>query len=135
VIICLRGRAYTYNWPTDVGIRPWESGNGDTVRRMDYKAGGMVAAAPGGGTWYHQHFACSAEKPRFLVFAGGGGIGGRHTGRPGEEYYSANVSREEGGASISFPTEDPMIRKTYQDELAKEGVEFTMPDSAYTSDR
>jgi quercetin dioxygenase-like cupin family protein len=131
VIICLQGRAYTYNWPVEVGLRPWESGHGDQVRRFDYKAGGMVAAAPGGGRWFHQHFACSKEKPRFLVFAGGGGIGGRVTGRPGQEYMSANVNIEEGGASIDFPNEDPMIRKIFQEELAKEGVEFTMPASAY----
>lgn len=131
VIICLRGRAYTYNWPVEVGIRPWESGKGDLVRRQDYKAGGMVAAAPGGGNWFHQHFACSKEPPRFLVFAGGGGIGGRRTGRPGEEYVSNNVDMEEGGASISFRSEDPMIRKIYQEELAKEGGTFTMPESAY----
>jgi hypothetical protein len=131
VIICLQGRAYTYNWPLEVGTRPWESGQGDQVRRFDYKAGGMVAAAPGGGTWFHQHFACSKEKPRFLVFAGGGGIGGRQSGRPGQEYYSANVNIEEGGKSIDFPNEDPMVRKIYREELAKEGVEFTMPESAY----
>jgi quercetin dioxygenase-like cupin family protein len=131
IIICLKGRAYTLNWPTSSGPTPWQDGKAETVQRFDYVAGGMVAAAPGGGTWFHQHFACSKEKPRFLVFAGGGGIGGRQAGRPGQEYFSANVNIEEGGKSIDFPNEDPMVRKIYQEELAKEGVEFTMPESAY----
>jgi hypothetical protein len=91
----------------------------------------MVAAAPGGGAWFHQHFACSSPKARFLVFGGGGSIANRRSGRPGDTYISNNVDREEGGASISFRTEDPMIRKVFQEELAKDGIEFTMPESAY----
>ena len=53
--------------------------------------------------------------------------------RPGEEYVSTNVDMEEGGGSISYPTEDPMIRKIYQEELAKEGAEFTMPEEMFVS--
>jgi len=48
-----------------------------------------------------------------------------------QQYVATNVDMEEGGGSISYPTEDPMIRKIYREELAKEGAEFTMPESVY----
>lgn len=138
IIICLRGRAYTFNWPYEVGIRPWEVGKADTVQRFDYVAGGMVAAAPGGGNWFHQHFACSKEPPRFLIFAGGRAYrtpNAPNTGgealRPGDQHVAGNWDIEEGGNSISYPTEDPMIREIYKQELAKEGAQFTMPESIY----
>ena len=137
IIICLKGRAYTFNWPTDVGTRPWEAGKGEQVNRIDYGAGGMVTAAPGGGTWFHQHFACSKDDPRFLIFAGGrtytqpSSVHTKETLRPGDEHVSTNWDIEEGGGSISYPSEDPMIRKIYQEELAKEGATFTMPESLF----
>ncbi len=137
IIILLRGRGYTMNWPVSAGTTPWENGFGDQVNRTDYSPGGMVTAAPGGGAWFHQHFACSKVEPRFLVFSGtrwrqmGAAANRINNVRPGEEYVATNVDMEEGGGSISYPTEDPMIRKIYQEELAKEGAEFTMPEAVY----
>ena len=138
IVICLKGRAYTMNWETSLGITPWEDGKGDRVNRIDYGAGGMVSAAPGGGAWFHQHFACSKEEPRFLIFSGswfqGGGARANQINyvRPGEEQVSGNWDLEDGGGSIGYYQEDPMIRKIYQEELAKEGASFTMPEGVYT---
>ena len=104
VLICIRGEGYTLNWPVGYGPRPWESGHGDVVERTDYVAGGMVAAAPGGGEWFHQHFGSGSGPLRFLVFFGGA---------PGTQYadYRAqrgapkawlNADVEEGGRSIGY---------------------------------
>ena len=41
------------------------------------------------------------------------------------------MNAEEGGGSISYRTEDPMIRKIYEQELAKEGAKFTMPEDLF----
>ncbi len=137
IIICLKGRAYTMNWPASAGSTPWKDGQADLVNRTDYKAGGMVTAAPGGGAWYHQHFACSKEMPRFLIFAGSHFRGGQssvnriNNVKPGEEYIATNVDAEEGGGSISYRTEDPEIRKIYEAELAREGAKFTMPEDLF----
>ncbi|MCG3774925.1 MAG: hypothetical protein JW395_1750 [Nitrospira sp.] len=138
IIICLRGRAYTMNWPLNAGITPFEDGKGDVVNRIDYVAGGMVTAAPGGGAWFHQHFACSKEEPRFLVFSGsrwhGGGTRANEQNytRPGESFVAGNWDLEEGGGSIGYYQEDPEIRKIYEAELAREGAPFTMPENVYT---
>jgi quercetin dioxygenase-like cupin family protein len=137
IIICLKGRAYTLNWPTSSGPTPWQDGKAETVQRFDYVAGGMVAAAPGGGTWFHQHFACSKEEPRFLIFGGGysykqpSAVNTMEAMRPGEEHVSTNWDLEEGGGSIGYYQEDPMIRKIYEEELNKEGAALTMPQSVY----
>src|ERR671939_589824 len=71
VLVCLRGKGYTFNWPIELGPRPWEAGTGDEVKMIEYGPGGLVAAAPGGGNWFHQHFNISREPFRVLNFWGG----------------------------------------------------------------
>jgi hypothetical protein len=39
----------------------------------------------------------------------------------------------EGGRTIHYPEEDPFIREEYKRRLAAEGVEFTMPESAFAA--
>lgn len=133
VLVALSGSGYTLNWPREAGVRPWESGHGDVVERVDYGPGGLVAAAPGGGDWFHQHFACSKEPLRLLVFSGG--LPDRrysnYTPRPGTKEVHGNYDIEQGGRSIGYPQEDPFIREEFGRMLAKVGVSSTMPDSLY----
>lgn len=133
VLICTRGRGYTYNWPTNAGITPWADGHGDTVETVEYVPGGMVAAAPGGGQWYHQHFGIGREPLRVLVFRAG--LPGRrwteYAGRPGHRTGWLNANLEDGGRSIGYHSEDPFIRDEYRRRLADERVDFKMPDDVY----
>src|SRR5215204_6274037 len=71
VLVCLRGKGYTYNWPVDLGATPWENGKGDQVRVLEYVPGGLVAAAPGGGNWFHQHFGTGKDPLRVINYWGG----------------------------------------------------------------
>src|SRR6185437_10864512 len=64
VLICLRGKGYTYTWPAALGTRPFSDGKGGEVVRVDYEPVGMVSAAPMSGDWFHQHFAVSKEPLR-----------------------------------------------------------------------
>ena len=34
-MVCLRGKGYLITWPREVGVRPWESGNGHLVKPVD----------------------------------------------------------------------------------------------------
>lgn len=133
VLIALKGKGYTFNWPREAGVRPWENGNGHLVERVEYVAGGLVAAAPGGGDWFHQHFAVSKEPLRLLVFSGG--LPDRrystYTPRPGQPSVHGNFDLEKGGRSIGYAQEDPRIREEYKKALAEDGVEFNMPESLY----
>ena len=69
VLVCLRGKGYLLTWPRELGIRPWESGNGHLVQRQDYGECGVVSAAPGTDNWYHAHFGVSKEPFRVLAFS------------------------------------------------------------------
>src|ERR1700675_1021191 len=66
VLICLKGRGYTYTWPDALGVTPWADGRADKVLRQDYDYGGMVTAAPMSGDWFHQHFGVAKEGLRVL---------------------------------------------------------------------
>ena len=133
VLVCLRGAGYTFNWPRQYGINPWKDGNGDQVRVLDYVQGGLVAAAPGGGRWFHQHFGISEDVFRVINYWGGPtpvpqDSLNRETGM------SNNLNIEEGGGSIGFSKEDPYIRATFEAALAKVGQTSTMPEELYQKD-
>src|SRR3954464_3322781 len=37
VLICLKGKGYTYTWPETLGTQPWATGNGDKVMQQEYQ--------------------------------------------------------------------------------------------------
>ena len=131
VLICLKGKGYTYTWPERLGPTPWKDGVGDQVRRLDYVQGGMVTAAPGGARWYHQHFSVSSEPFRLTAWFGPHNPG-RDPGPPGAphiDYTAMDIT--EGGTSIPYHLEDPFIRREYEETLALEGVASRMEPELY----
>ena len=52
VLICIKGKGYTYTWPERNGVNPWKDGKESEIKRVDYEPVGMVSAAPGGARWY-----------------------------------------------------------------------------------
>ncbi len=134
VLVCLRGKGYTYNWPVSFGTHPWEAGKGDVVRVQEYKAGGLVAAAPGAGNWFHQHFAASNEPFRVLNYWGGplGRWGLVDEKDEKDEVLSGNIyGINEGGRTIHYWEEDPYIRQHFAERLRQEGIESQMAESLY----
>lgn len=133
VLMCLRGKGYTFNWPVELGPQPWKNGKGDQVKIQEYKQGGLVAAAPGGGNWFHQHFSSGAEPMRVINYWGGptGGWGLPGTDEDGEVKAGNIYGINEGGRTILYPEEDPHIREYYKQRLAKEGVAIDMSDAMF----
>lgn len=132
VLVCLTGKGYTFNWHTSLGPTPWKDGRGDQVNMIEYVPGGLVAAAPGGGNWFHQHFGIGKEPLRVLNYWGGptGGWGMADEG--GEHVKAGNLfGIHEGGRTILYHEEDPYVRTYYSERLGEEGVEMTMPESAF----
>jgi quercetin dioxygenase-like cupin family protein len=128
-LLCVKGKGYTYAWPKSLGTTPWADGNGHLVSRVDYGPGGIVAAAPGDGDWFHQHFSTGAEPMRMLQFYGG------QPGGPYHKYETRNGRKKvpggmvgKGGNQIPYPDEDPHVRAEYERMLALEGVAIDMPD-------
>jgi hypothetical protein len=129
VLLCLGGKGYTITWPGEAGTTPWADGKGELVQRQDYKPGGIVSAAPGDAGWFHGHFGASKEPLRVLAFLGG--YPRRVKGVPGVDWWGLNLDIKQGGHTIEYRDEDPHIRKMFQEQLAKEGAAFNMPDEAY----
>jgi quercetin dioxygenase-like cupin family protein len=128
ILVCLRGAGYTIAWPKAFGIRPWENGHGDDVVRTDYGPGGIVSAAPGGADWFHAHFG--ASRIPFRAMAMSGGYPKRVAGKPGDDAIE-NQDMRQGGDTIGYADEDPMIRQIFKETLASAGVPFDMPDELY----
>jgi quercetin dioxygenase-like cupin family protein len=130
VLVCLGGEGYTYNWPRELGFTPWRDGRADEVRVLEYVPGGLVAAAPGGGEWFHQHFGIGKEPLRLCNFWGG------PNARPDEFInrktgVSALATTREGGQTIDYRDEDPFVREQFGRKLAPAGVRSTMSPDVY----
>ncbi|MPZ48875.1 MAG: cupin [Dehalococcoidia bacterium] len=136
VLICVKGKGYSYTWPKDEGtMTPWANGKGDLVQRLDYGPGGMISAAPGYATWFHQHFAISKEPFRVHAIWANINVGGGGAARPAsDDGMVAGVGAEitEGGTAIPYHMEDPYIREYYQSRLKENGAEYAMPPEIYT---
>jgi quercetin dioxygenase-like cupin family protein len=129
VLICLKGKGYTYSWPERCGVSPWEDGFANEVRRLDYEPVGMVTAAPGGARWFHQHFGVGNEALRLTAWFGPHNPG-RDAGPPGEKHtdYTA-IDINQGGTAIPYWMEDPYIREEYEATLRANGVQSRMDPS------
>jgi quercetin dioxygenase-like cupin family protein len=126
VLICLKGKGYTYSWPEHCGPNPWRDGYGDEVRRLDYGPFGMVTAAPGGARWYHQHFSVSKDDFRLTAWFGPHNPG-RDPGAPGQKHtdYTA-IDLDKGGTAIPYWMEDPYLREEFEETLKKNDVPSRM---------
>ena len=118
VLICLKGKGYTYTWPERYGVNPWKDGHADKIKRVDYEPVGMVSAAPGGARWFHQHFGASKDPLRLTAWFGPHNPG-REPGPPGEKHtdYTA-MDIPEGGSAIPYWMEDPFISQRIRGEAA-----------------
>jgi mannose-6-phosphate isomerase-like protein (cupin superfamily) len=132
VLVCLKGKGYTYTWPSTLGPHPWRDGKSDKVIRVDYEPVGMVSAAPMSGDWFHQHFGISNEPFRLTAWFGPNNARGRKPGRPGEaDKDMGAIDIRDGGSAIPYDEEDPYIRKEYEAELAKVGAKSRMEGFLY----
>jgi len=133
VLICLRGKGYTYTWPYEIGPTPWKDGKADKVMRQDYEPVGMVTAAPMGGEWFHQHFGVSKGPLRLTAWFGPVHPGkNSRAGAPGTKMtdYGA-IDIRDGGTAIPYDMEDPFLRKEFEETLAGEGGKSRMENELY----
>lgn len=132
VLICVKGKGYTYTWPESLGPTPWKEGLSDKVIRQDYEEGGMVSAAPMSGDWYHQHFGTGDGPLRLTAWFGPNNHDGLRPGVPGEkmgDIWAWDIDK--GGKAIPYHLEDSAIRAIYEAELAKSGGVSRMEDRLY----
>jgi len=122
IVLITAGKGYTLLWPKEVGIRPFETGHGSEVVRVDWHEGSVVSPPSG---WFHQHFNTGPTKVRQVALRLGSkrfGVQFHDIGvREGQQ-----VSVMDNGTMIEYEDEDPEISRLYQAELAKTGVEYQM---------
>ena len=131
ILICLKGKGYTYTWPERCGETPWQDGKADQVKRVDYEPVGLVTAAPGGARWYHQHFSAGPEPLRLTAWFGPHNPG-RDPGAPGSKHvdYTA-MDVTEGGTSVPYWMEDSHLRQEYETDLRANGIASRMDSKLY----
>jgi mannose-6-phosphate isomerase-like protein (cupin superfamily) len=132
VLICVKGKGYTYTWPEHLGVNPWKDGKADQVERVDYEPIGLVSAAPGGARWYHQHFNVSSEPFRLLAWFGPNHpslVTGLPPGAKQTDYTAMDIP--EGGTAIPYWMEDPFICEEFKRCVDREGGEIRMEPSRY----
>jgi quercetin dioxygenase-like cupin family protein len=132
ILVCLKGKGYTYTWPSVYGTTPWKDGHADKIMRQDYEAGGMVSAAPMSGDWYHQHFGVSKDPLRLTAWFGPNNHPARKPGLPGEamtDKWAMDIKK--GGVAIPYHEEDAYIRKEFEAYMAQEDVPVRMEEKLY----
>jgi hypothetical protein len=79
--------------------------------------------------WFHQHFNAGTTPARYLAF--------KHEGvaiRNTQGVPKAWISRRVGGDQIDYADEQPLVRKMFAEELARQGITSRM-DQAYAQER
>ena len=131
VLICIKGKGYTYTWPAKYGETPWRDGHQEHILRQDYEPVGLVSAAPMSGDWYHQHFGISKGPLRLTAWFGPHHPG-RKVKRPGEEALDFGaIDVRDGGTAIPYDLEDPYLREEFGGYLAEVGIKSRMEPELY----
>ena len=132
VLLCLKGKGYTYTWPAELGRTPWKDGFADRVKQQNYEYGGLVSAAPMSGDGFHQHFGISKDPLRVSAWHGPNNQRARKAGVPGESLmdYGA-IDLKKGGSAVPYCDEDPFLREEFARRLSEEGVSSRMKDEFY----
>jgi oxalate decarboxylase/phosphoglucose isomerase-like protein (cupin superfamily) len=130
VLVSLRSEGYSLMWPNEWGTRPYESGYGDRVVKIDWAAGSVFSPPT---NWFHQHFNTGSEPALQLALRCGSQkfpLGIRVAAIRAGVYTSV----KQGGTLIEYTDEDPEIRRAYQAELAHKGIEPDMNYAAAAND-
>ncbi len=106
-VILLSGTGYSLMWPEG---GPW--------MKIDWHEGSLFIPPD---RWFHQHFNTGKEPARYLALRW---MSRKH---PMGKAFKTDVSVKAGGDQIEYEDEGPEIRKLFEEECAREGVEVRMP--------
>lgn len=129
ILLGLRSEGYVIMWPSELGPRPYESGYGDQVVKVQWGLGSVYSPPQG---WFHQHFNTGREPARQLALRFGSHhhpVGFHLAAKRSEE--GTSISIREGGTLIEYEDEDPAIRRGYEEALARNGITCDMPQPVY----
>lgn len=116
VLLIAKSQGYSLMWPSQAGLRPYESGNEDRIVRVEWREGSAFCPPD---QWFHQHFNTGDEAARQVAIRYGssdnpaGFAAGLRTPQ-NRDIVPTRTSIREGGTSIDFEDEDPRIFADYQ---------------------
>ena len=118
IFLTLKSKGYSLTWPMEVGRRPYESGYGDLVTRIDWEPG-TVFSPP--AHCFQQHFNTGVEPAMHLALACGSqkfplGVTLASIGA------GVYTSGKQGGTLIDYADEDPAIPRDFAAELRQTGI-------------
>jgi len=122
VLVCLKGKGYSYAWPSSLGATPWKDGHADKVLRQDYEPVGLVSTVPGSGEWIHQEFGLGRKNLRLSAWHGANNQRARRPGRPGETVVEYGAAEIGATPAIPYEVEDGHVRSAFEEELTRNGV-------------
>jgi mannose-6-phosphate isomerase-like protein (cupin superfamily) len=121
VLLIARSEGYSLMWPSQAGIRPYESGNEDQVVRVDWREGSAFCPPD---QWFHQHFNTGDESAKQVAIRYGstdhpaGFAAGLKT-KANRDIVPTRTSFRAGGTSIEFDDEDPRIFADYKKTIGE----------------
>ena len=123
VLICLKGKGYTYTWPEPLGPTPWKDGS-----RRQGAAPGLRADRHGLGRADERRLVPPALRRQQGAAALHRLVRPQQPRTPAPAFPARRwptcgaIDVNKGGKAIPYWLEDPYLRKEYEAELAKEGI-------------
>ncbi len=104
-IIILEGAGYSLLWP-----------EGSAPKRCEWKPNSVISPPD---QWFHQHFNTSERETRYLAI--------RWNSKKYKVFKDiVDRSVKEGGTQIEYEDEDPQIKRNFEAELARRGIQSRM---------
>jgi oxalate decarboxylase/phosphoglucose isomerase-like protein (cupin superfamily) len=127
VLLGLDGEGYVLAWPSSLGPRPYATGHGDEVARVEWGENSIYVPP---NAYFHQHFNTGPGPARHIAVYGETLPLGVHS-LAAESGWKGHLSYREGGTLIEYADEDPQVRGDYEAALAARGLKSTMPAVTY----
>jgi quercetin dioxygenase-like cupin family protein len=127
ILLGLDGEGYVLAWDAALGPRPYASGHGDEVIRVEWRQNSIYSPPNG---YYHQHFNSGPTPARHIAVYGAMLPLGVHDLHDGDQWIGM-ISDREGGTLIDYEDEDPQIRRDFEQTIEAQGIACTMPAFAY----
>jgi quercetin dioxygenase-like cupin family protein len=128
VLLGLDGEGYMLAWDSALGPRPYKSGHGDQVYKVNWRKNSIYSPPD---AYYHQHFNSGAGPARHIAVYGAYLPLGVHGMVTDSTEWTGRLSSREGGTLIEDAEEDPQIRQDFEEALRQNGLESQMPPVEY----